>query len=321
MTLRLAHFTDIHVTEAPERVRWRDLLSKRVVGWANLRFGGRSSALRKAPQVTRALVRDLQQLAPDHILTTGDHTGLSLPSEFEAARAALEPLFQMTNVTSIPGNHDVYVAAAVREKLYERWFGEWTRTDLEADDFPADDRGVFPYPLLRLIGPDVALLCLRDVRPGALHDSSGRVPEQQLRVLEHILALPEVKRRVKVLALHYGLVRKDGSPDTRLHGLRNADEVVRIATAGGVALVVHGHLHSRFVHRQGAAASMAIADPGALAYAGRSMAYHIYVIDRDRVALEARRYVAERDRFEEWPDAPGSGVLWEGTAAAGSIAP
>ena len=97
----------------------------------------------------------------------------------------------------------------------------------------------------------------------------------------------------------------------RFHGLRNADAVVRIATAGGVALVVHGHLHSRFVHRQGAVASMAIADPGALAYAGRSMAYHIYVIDPGRITLEARRYVADRDRFEEWPDAPGSGVLWE----------
>ena len=50
---------------------------------------------------------------------------------------------------------------------------------------------------------------------------------------------------------------------------------------------------------------------------GRSMAYHIYVIERDRITLEARRYAAERDRFEAWPDAPGSGVLWEESAAAG----
>lgn len=310
MRLSLAHFTDIHVTESPGRIRWRDLLSKRVIGWANLRFLGRSAALRKAPGVTRALVRDLEQVAPDHILTTGDHTGLSLPSEFESARAALEPLFRTAHVTSIPGNHDVYVASAARERLYERWFGEWTRTDLEADDFPADDRGAFPYPLLRLLGDDVALLCLRDVRPGRLHDSSSRVPENQLRVLERVLALPEVRRRVKVLALHYGLVRADRSPDTHLHGLGNAAAVMRIATEGDVALVVHGHLHHRFVHPQGSIGPMAIANPGALAYSGRSMAYHLYTIDRERITLAARRYIAERDRFEAWPDAPGSGVIW-----------
>jgi 3',5'-cyclic AMP phosphodiesterase CpdA len=251
--------------------------------------------------VARALTRDLEGLAPDHILTTGDHTGLSLPSEFEAARAALEPLFRMKNVTSIPGNHDVYVASAAREKLYERWFGEWTRTDLQVDDFPAEDRCAFPYPLVRLLGDDVALLCLRDVRPAALYDSSGRVPEKQLRVLERLLGLPEIRRRVKVLALHYGLVRADSSPDTRLHGLVNAPAVRRLASEGGVALVIHGHLHDRFVHPQGSIGPMAIANPGALAYA---------TIGRERITLAARHYVEERDRFEAWPEAPGSGVIW-----------
>lgn len=310
MTLRLAHFSDIHVTESPDRIRWRDLLSKRVIGWVNLRFSGRSGALRGALQVTRALVRDLQELEPDHILTTGDHTGLSLPPEFEAAREALGPLLEMTNVTSIPGNHDVYVKSALRERLYEQWFGEWTRSDLAPEDFPAADRDAYPYPLVRLIGEELALLCLRDVRPCAFYDSSGRVPASQLRVLEHILALPRIRTRVKVLALHYGLVRADRSADARLHGLRNARDVLRIASAGGVAMVVHGHLHGRFVHRQGEAVSMAIANPGALAYAGRSMAYHVYAIERDRIEVNARRYIVDRDRFEAWPDAPGSGVVW-----------
>lgn len=309
MPSRIAHFTDLHFTERTDRIPWRALLSKRLVGWINLRFLGRQAALAGAPEITRALLEDLHRVRPDHILFTGDVSSLSLPSEFEAARGVLDPLLDDDRVTGIPGNHDVYVGAAAREGFFERWFGDWVRTDIARDDLPPELRGAYPYPLLRHIGDEVALLCLRDVRPTAPHDSSGHVSELQLAALEHLLDGPALRQRVRILALHYGLRRHDGSPDTYLHRLRNADRVLALAEKKRVHLVVHGHIHRRFVHAAATVSPVAIANPGALAYSGLDRAYHIYTVDGGEIFLEARRYDDATARFQPWPDAPGSGRI------------
>ncbi len=316
MTVRIAHFSDVHITQQPSEIAWRDLLSKRFVGWANLRFFGRYAALADAETVAAALVDDLDELKPDHVLSTGDLTGLSLPSEFAAARRALAPLLERANVTSIPGNHDVYVRSAAASGLYDEAFGTWTRTEVSHEEMPADVAHDYPYPLLRYIENDIVLCCLRDVRPAPLHDSSGLVPAAQLRALDHLLGSQAVAPRRKILALHYGLCRHDGSPDTRLHGLRNAKDVWDIAERHGVTLVVHGHLHHRFVHAQGAVAPFAIANPGALAYSRGDRTYHVYHFDTDSVRLEVRRFNAEQQRFNEWSAAPGSGCIWSAATAA-----
>ena len=88
--IRIAHFTDVHITEDPRRVPRRALFSKRLLGWGNLRFGGRFEAFRNARAVARAFVADLEEVEPDAVVFTGDVTALALDSELEAARARLE---------------------------------------------------------------------------------------------------------------------------------------------------------------------------------------------------------------------------------------
>jgi 3',5'-cyclic AMP phosphodiesterase CpdA len=308
--LRLAHFTDIHVTASPREIPWRELLSKRFLGWVNLTVLGRAGAFAEAPQVTRAFVEDVMRVAPDRILATGDFTAISLPCEFTAAREALQPLFEgEADVTAIPGNHDVYVRSALRRRLYEEAFAPWVRTDLEPESFPAELRHLWPYPLVRLFGDEAALVCLRDARPALPHDSSGRAGAEQLRLLASLLADRRVASRTPVLALHYGLRRADGSPDTCFHRLRDAERVLQVAGARGVRLVVHGHLHRRFVLPAGAAGPAAVANPGSLTSRHGDRAYHIYTIDGPRIRLEARRYDPARGEFVPWPDAPGAGAL------------
>ena len=56
--LRIAHFTDVHFTESPERIPWSALASKRLAGWVNSTFFGRSRIFQHAPKITRAFVRD-----------------------------------------------------------------------------------------------------------------------------------------------------------------------------------------------------------------------------------------------------------------------
>lgn len=312
MAFRLAHFTDIHFTERPMRIPLRELLSKRALGWVNLALLGRYSSFANARRLAEALVRDLEEMKPDHIVSTGDLTGLSLPSEFESARDALAPLLAMTNVTGIPGNHDVYVRSAVTERLYEGAFGTWTRTDLTPGDFPEALRASYPYPLVQVLGGSTALIALRDVRPTILHDSSGIVPEAQVRLLDAFLGDGRLTGRTKVLALHTGLCRADGSLDRRLHGLRNAREIHAAAARLGVALVLHGHIHRRFVIPAGERQPFAIANPGSLTSRHHEHAYHILAFEDGRIRLEARRYDEARGVFIPWPDAPGAGLIYPG---------
>lgn len=309
MPTLIAHFTDIHFTEDPRRVSLGALLSKRFLGWANLRYRGRYSAFEQVEAVAKAFLADLELVAPDGILFTGDLTSLSLESEFEMARRTLEPLLEDPRVIGLPGNHDVYVSSAERRRLFEKSFPHWVRSDLSPADFPSAHAASYPYPLLRLIGEDVALVAVRDARASMPHDSSGRLPAHQMRALESILSSAVVQGRQVILAMHYCLLRADGSRDTYLHRLRNDEEVLALAERLGVALIVCGHVHHRGVLASGAGSPVPLANPGSLSYYKESCAYHLISVEARSIQLKARRYNKLEKRFEAWDDAPGTGLL------------
>lgn len=298
MAFRLAHFTDIHLTAPPRDIPWRALLDKRFAGWLNLKVLGRYRQLADAARVTRAFVDDVGEMAPDHILFTGDATGLSLRSEFEEARGLLAPLLENGRITGIPGNHDVYVRSAVEERLYDTYLGEWERSD--RPDSP---------PIVRLLGKRLALVCLVDSRPVPLHDSSGRIGEEQLRRLADLLEDAVLRTRRRIVALHYGPLRANGRPDTRLHGLRDGRRFLEIVDAAGVDLVVHGHLHGRFLLPRASRRAVTITTPGSLTHIAHDRAYHIYHLRGDDLHLEARRYDEDSQTFVAWPEAPGTGRI------------
>ena len=181
MTIRIAHFTDLHVTEPPADIAWKDLTSKRLIGWLNLKLGGRHEAMSDAVRIGRAFVEDVLDQGPDHILFTGDVTGLSLPSEFERAHAVLEKLVEARNVTGIPGNHDVYVKSAVRHDFFDRWFGSWLQTDLRRRDLPGNLQTAYPWPVVRHVADEATIVCLLDSRRWLL----GPQLQLQRDTLEH----------------------------------------------------------------------------------------------------------------------------------------
>jgi len=310
---RIAHFTDIHVTGDASRIPWVDLLSKRLLGWINLRLLGRSALFADAEDVMRAFLEDLAAVAPDHIVCTGDLTALSLPGEFEKARRMLSPLLEDPRVIGIPGNHDVYVRSAEREKLYERAFGCWTRTDLSPGDFPEDLRHLHPYPLVRFLDPGAVLIALKDVHPNPLHDSSGRVGAEQLDLLGYLLVAPRIASRTKIIALHCGTLRAGGPrgrvPDRVLHRLKDGKKLLRICEEAGVALIIHGHTHRRFVERAGPLTPVFMANPGSLTSSQHDRTYHVYAVCGGTLEIEVRRYDEARGAFAPWPDAPGAGPM------------
>src|SRR3974390_2540466 len=103
--LLLAHVSDPHIPPLP-RVRLRDLLGKRALGYTN--WVRKRHHMHRAELLER-IVEDVARSAPDHIAVTGDLVNLSLPKEYAPARAWLQRLGAPTHVTLVPGNHDAYV--------------------------------------------------------------------------------------------------------------------------------------------------------------------------------------------------------------------
>src|SRR5262245_14226936 len=124
--IRLAHFSDIHITAAPLGWSRGDYLTKRFPGWINYRWLGRQFRFRRADQVLAALVAELRQRRPDRVVFSGDATALGFETEFVRA-ATLLGIGEAGGPpgVAVPGNHDYYTAGVVAKGLFERYFAAW----------------------------------------------------------------------------------------------------------------------------------------------------------------------------------------------------
>lgn len=235
--MRIAHVSDLHVL-SPAGVEWRRILfNKRLTGHANL-------VMRRSRVYRREyLLTVLAQAAAraDHVVVTGDITNLSLESEYAAARALLDDVARTAEVTVVPGNHDIYLPAILRERDFVRHFGAFLRSDLPE---LACKLEAGRYPCVKLRGP-VALIALTSAVPRPPFVSAGRLGREQLAALEAVLAHPEVARRLPVLLIHHPPV--DRRP--RVVHLRDGlvDDAAFARSVAGLArgLVLYGHIHQR----------------------------------------------------------------------------
>jgi 3',5'-cyclic AMP phosphodiesterase CpdA len=291
--MRLAHFSDVHLTHFPLSggFEW-----KRLAAVASYSLAGRGRHFVGSGERLGALLEDLDGLQVDHALCTGDLTSVSTETEFEDAAALFgERLRQPERFSCLPGNHDRYVPRA--QGLFERHFGalcEGAR-----------------FPFVKDLGQGVTLVGLDVARPTSVIDSSGLVGPAQLQALEALLTDGALRRRFVVLALHYGLMRSDGRPDGLSHGLRDVAALTALLDQEAVTvdLVLHGHLHRPFLaqtrRRQvinaGSATDLHL----------RSCGYHLYDIDPGRfeVRLTRREWDSERGRYQEVRGSPLAGVL------------
>ena len=106
--LRLAHISDIHLGPLPD-VSYRELASKRVVGYVNWRRN-RRRLLTEGTLGT--IVEAMKAEKADHLAVTGDLVNLALDAEIDLARLWLETLGGPEDVSVVPGNHDAYVPGA-----------------------------------------------------------------------------------------------------------------------------------------------------------------------------------------------------------------
>jgi len=223
--LRIIHLSDIHVWRyAFNPIR---LFSKRVVGMTELILG-RSKRFRL--ERLREVVDQVLSLSPDHILISGDLTTTALADEFRAARAALADLLLDSNrVTVIPGNHDRYTTGSVRYHLFEEWFGAFAPPG--------------PYPWLRPIGPETAILGLDATRSHL--SARGFLPPEQLARARALVADPTMRPRRLIVACHYPVTAPPAyAAELAPKRMKNAGEVAAWLAEIGPHLYCCGHVHA-----------------------------------------------------------------------------
>lgn len=217
----LAHLSDLHLALSPKAT---ELASKRGLGYINW-LRKRKSIHR--PDVLAAITRDLQARSADHIAVTGDLINFSLPGEYAWARRWLESIGRPTEVTAIPGNHDVYVHGA--EELPGKFWADYMR----------GDDGLERFPFVRRRG-DAALIALSSGLPTGPFLATGRLGQGQLARLAEILE--QTRGSFRVVLIHHPPL----SPPRRFfRRLVDAAELRRVLAARGAELLLHGHDHRR----------------------------------------------------------------------------
>lgn len=268
--MRLAHFSDIHLSLPPLQTPPRELRLKRLANAASYYLNGRAWRFANGAERIAGLLADVDAQQPDHVLCTGDLTASSLEEEL-AGVAALFGQRSPERFTVIPGNHDRYVHQA--DGAFERYFG--TRT----------------YPFMKKLG-GVALLGIDVARPTWLLDSSGTCGAPQRAALRE--ALTSLRGEFVILALHYGLLRHNGERDKRRHGLKDDRELIALIDdpALPLDLVLHGHMHMPYTVRTQRRQVICV---GSATDLKQKCGYNVYDIDTaaKTVRVERRRYTPQ----------------------------
>lgn len=258
----LAHLSDLHMAIEP---RGSQLLSKRGLGYINW--------LRKRkkihrPEVLAAIVHDLKAQSFDHVAVTGDLVNFSLPDEYARARDWLAALGSPRDVTTMPGNHDVYVRGV--EAMPAQFWGDYMR----------GDDGLDRFPFLRRRG-DMALIALSTGVATGPFMATGRLGSRQLSRFAEILM--QTRDAFRIVLIHHPPV----SPLRRhLRRLVDAPALRRMLAEQGAELLLHGHDHrSSLIWLDGPNGTKipAVGVPSASAAAPHgeegAAAYHLFGID------------------------------------------
>jgi 3',5'-cyclic AMP phosphodiesterase CpdA len=289
LAMRLAHFSDIHVSVAPLRDPLELRHFKVALGTLNHYATGRFLHFAGVERRVARLLEDAEAQAPDHVLCTGDLTVMSQEDEFaRCARLFGDRAHRPEAYTVLPGNHDRYTRAATEALRFERAFSKV---------FAADS----PVPFVKRLSEGVVLVVLDVSRP-TYFASTGELGPMQLARTREILTDTSLAKDFVVLALHYGLLRESGRPDYPTHRLVDYRELIDVIDRDDVHLdlVLHGHIHRAYTVRT---KRRLVVCAGSATDLAHRCGYNVYSIDVERRAVEIERRVWNRrvDRYERSP--------------------
>ncbi len=239
--LRILHFSDIHVGALVRHMKWKKWFSKRAVGAINL-LRGRAKYFDEVEEKMAAMVRFKELNDIDIVINTGDYTALGLEHELVLARELMDPLMHPPQrYLTVPGNHDIYVHEGSSHYRFSEQFCSVLQNDLP--EYCAGGH----YPLVRLIGEDVAVIALNSAKPNPWPwRSDGHIPTAQLDSFEKLLQDERIKGRFLFVITHYAPRLANGLPDRKLHGLHNADALLHACAPIEQGAILFGHVHRTY---------------------------------------------------------------------------
>lgn len=241
---RFALISDVHVFDG------KGLWSEDVMDFVNMKrlLGLTNILVRRGPgkysvDVLRKALADMKGEGVDHLVCAGDVTNLAMEAEFAKAAEVFGDFGPAESMTFCPGNHDIYVTAQRDGTLFQKYLGQYCRSDVALASPRADG-----FPVLQLRG-GVAFLALNT---GIPNTAAGQAGEAQWRAANDLMRSPaaaELLRasRFRVLVQHHPAQEPAvrGTPRSRQvgHGYRDWRELGTFASEHSFDLVVHGHLH------------------------------------------------------------------------------
>ncbi len=163
------------------------------------------------PSLARRVVDEINVLAPEIVVVTGDLTDMGFRGEFSQAHSVISAI-ECPNKVVLMGNHD---ARNVGEEHFSEYFGGRTSE--------LDFNGV------RVLGIDSSEPDL----------DSGRVGRERYKMIQEVFSDPT---QITVLAMHHHLVPVPGTGRER-NIVYDAGDLLRVLGSCGADLVLCGHKH------------------------------------------------------------------------------
>ena len=289
----LAHLSDPHFF-SPTGSRMTDFLNKRLYGYLSWRWRRRHE---HSDKVVAALIKDLKCRHPDHITVTGDLIHLGLPDEYRRAAEFLRLLGPPEQVTTIPGNHDAYVASA-----WENGQNLWKAYLVGDSVHSPGEKPKISFPFIRERG-DVVFIGLSTAHPCLPLLATGTLGKAQLQHLEALLNEYGSRQQCRVILIHHPPVPGVISWRKRLTDYRAFCDLLQ---RQGAELVLHGHAHiaSCSFLETPAGRIPVVGVPSASAIGrihDRRSEYNLYHIVRNdqgwQVKFKRRRYSVSENKF------------------------
>ncbi len=230
--MRILHISDVHVGLPAKDLLFAEFHPKRAAGALNLAF-------RRGPQFAEAesklakLATFAREQNVDLTIASGDFTAVGTLEEMTRATEALAPFTRVgRGLVCVPGNHDVYVDEPAKDR-----FAEVFRRRL----------GEHVLPSVLRVDADIAIVCVDTVRSNPqIWRSSGLVGQAKLAELARSIDELNAEGRLILVVGHYALRRADNTPDSALHGLVDAEQLIGVLANVRRGAYLHGHIHHRY---------------------------------------------------------------------------
>ena len=285
--LRLLHYSDVHLTVPELGWRPRDVVSKKVLGWVNVRLLGRGHRFKHAAGVAAEMIAEAERRGHDGILFSGDATKLAFEPEFAFAAETLRVgSGSLPPMIAVPGNHDYYTRSDIDRGHFERHFGPCLLGERIGDH---------PYPFARKIG-HAWIVAVCSSFPSTMNlTASGGIGTEQLERLK--LLCDRLDDGPRILLTHYPLRDSRGRVERRSHRLRDHRAALETARACGIRLWLHGHIHKPFVLPPSRDIPFPIICAGSATQTNK-WAHNEYVLDGTDLTMARRIWNPVERRFD-----------------------